>query len=224
MMRRLSTATCFISVVLLLHTANAFGPSSVPKSARAATCSRLFQSASSAFAVATAVPEAWDVRSAGDSDIDLVESFFNKIRAFTRDITSEHEPSPFKPPVAGATLVSLFPEQPTAKVLLIEGENDDGPIGFAMYKLQYSCLDAPPTLWLDRIFVDPAERSRGAGRALMNSVVDIGTSNSCNSMSWVVNVENDRALAFYDRIGAEVTGRSSGTHYDVSWVPKEWKQ
>jgi len=164
----------------------------------------------------------WQIRTATDNDMPEVMDWLDRKAAFVRSLNGK-EPSKLnaKP---GATLATLFPELPNGKVLFV-GDDDvdtDAVTGFCTYNLSYTGF-GPPMMWLDRIYVDQTQRSRGAGKALMDELVSIGKEHSCTHMAWIVDERNERGIQFYDRIGAEVTHKDD-TLYGMKWVPDGWSE
>jgi GNAT superfamily N-acetyltransferase len=76
------------------------------------------------------------------------------------------------------------------------------PIGFALYFFTYSTFLAAPTLYLEDLFVLPAERGQGAGRALLVALARIAIRRRCGRMEWAVLDWNAPAIGFYERLGA----------------------
>jgi GNAT superfamily N-acetyltransferase len=83
------------------------------------------------------------------------------------------------------------------------------PIGFALYYFTYSTFEGRPTLYLEDLFVLPAERGRGAGRALLRALARIAVRRGCARMEWAVLDWNTPSIRFYRRLGARLT-RLSG--------------
>lgn len=75
-------------------------------------------------------------------------------------------------------------------------------IGFALYFFTYSTFAACPTLYLEDLFVLPAERRRGAGHALLVALARIALRRGCGRMEWTVLDWNTPAIRFYERLGA----------------------
>ena len=75
-------------------------------------------------------------------------------------------------------------------------------IGFALYFFTYSTFLARPSLYLEDLFVLPAERGRGAGTALLASLARVARRRRCGRMEWAVLDWNAPALHFYARLGA----------------------
>jgi GNAT superfamily N-acetyltransferase len=90
-------------------------------------------------------------------------------------------------------------------------------VGFALYFYTYSTFAGRPNLYVEDLFVLPEERGKGAGKALLRTLAGIALRNGCGRMEWVVLRENDPAIRFYKRIGAElreewIVTRLSGAH------------
>ncbi len=76
------------------------------------------------------------------------------------------------------------------------------PIGFALYFFTYSTFLARPTLYLEDLFVLPAERGRGAGLALLRALARLAVRRGCGRMEWTVLDWNRPAMRFYRALGA----------------------
>ncbi len=78
------------------------------------------------------------------------------------------------------------------------------PIGFALYYFTYSTFEGRPTLYLEDLFVQPTERGRGAGRALLRALARIALRRRCARMEWAVLYWNTPSIRFYRRLGARL--------------------
>jgi GNAT superfamily N-acetyltransferase len=78
------------------------------------------------------------------------------------------------------------------------------PIGFALYYFTYSTFAGRPTLYLEDLFVVPAERGRGAGRALLGALARIALRRGCGRMEWTVLDWNRPSIRFYEALGAHL--------------------
>jgi GNAT superfamily N-acetyltransferase len=95
---------------------------------------------------------------------------------------------------------TLFGPRPAAEVLLAYETNE--PVGFAIYFFNYSTFMGRPGLYLEDLFVRPAVRGRGFGRALLAHLAQIAIERNCGRMEWAVLDWNEPAIAFYKRLGA----------------------
>jgi GNAT superfamily N-acetyltransferase len=75
-------------------------------------------------------------------------------------------------------------------------------VGYALYFYNYSSFVAKPTLYLEDLFVLDEYRKRGIGFALFRKCVDIAVAKGCGRMEWAVLTWNEKALKFYEKLGA----------------------
>ena len=97
---------------------------------------------------------------------------------------------------------ALFGEEPQAGAYL--AEIDGKPVGFATYFYSFSTYLARRGIWLDDLFVDPTERGRGVGKALLKTLAEHALEQGYGRIEWVTASKNDRALDFYRGLGATV--------------------
>jgi GNAT superfamily N-acetyltransferase len=83
-------------------------------------------------------------------------------------------------------------------------ELDGKPVGFAFFFLTYSTWRGRPTLYLEDLFVQPAARGRGVGRALMRGLAAEALRLGCRRFVWQVLDWNEPSIRFYQSLGAEV--------------------
>jgi GNAT superfamily N-acetyltransferase len=95
----------------------------------------------------------------------------------------------------------LFGPNPSAKVLLALEKGV--PVGFAVYFHNFSTWLGRPGLYLEDLFVRPAERGKGYGRALLGRLAQIAKECGCGRMEWAVLDWNEPAIQFYRKLGAE---------------------
>jgi GNAT superfamily N-acetyltransferase len=89
----------------------------------------------------------------------------------------------------------LDPESPIGSTLALEG---DTSVGFANYVVQpYTWSDKPHCLMED-LFVDPTRRSRGAGRALIQYLIDQCKECGWSELYWITQETNAVARRLYD--------------------------
>jgi GNAT superfamily N-acetyltransferase len=75
-------------------------------------------------------------------------------------------------------------------------------VGYASATLDYATLAARPFLHLDCLYLEPAARGRGLGRALLEAAVGRARALGCEQLQWQTPVWNEGAIRFYDRLGA----------------------
>lgn len=74
--------------------------------------------------------------------------------------------------------------------------------GYALFFPAYSSFITARTLWLEDLYVEPAARGSGAGRALLARVAAIALERGCARLGWLVLDWNRAAIGFYERMGA----------------------
>jgi GNAT superfamily N-acetyltransferase len=94
----------------------------------------------------------------------------------------------------------LFGSLPCVEALIAEDDNQ--PIGFALFFTNYSTFQCLPGIYLEDIFVRPAFRGRGVGRALFLTVAKLAVERQCGRMEWAVLDWNESAIGFYQSLGA----------------------
>jgi GNAT superfamily N-acetyltransferase len=95
----------------------------------------------------------------------------------------------------------LFGSRPYAEVLLAE---EAGTIvGFALFFHNYSTFLAKPGIYLEDLFVEPAQRGKGHGKALLQALARLALERGCGRLEWSVLNWNEPSIQFYRSLGAE---------------------
>jgi GNAT superfamily N-acetyltransferase len=81
-------------------------------------------------------------------------------------------------------------------------ELDGEAIGFALWFLNFSTWVGRPGIYLEDLFVKPAARSHGLGKALLTTLVDIARERGYGRVEWSVLDWNEPAIGFYRSLGA----------------------
>ncbi|CAN5221284.1 GNAT family N-acetyltransferase [soil metagenome] len=95
----------------------------------------------------------------------------------------------------------LFGARPYAHVLLIEEAGEVA--GFAFYFYTYSTFLGRPGIYLEDLFVRPAFRGKGHGKALLLRLARIATEEGCGRVEWAVLNWNEPAIKFYQSLEAK---------------------
>ena len=95
---------------------------------------------------------------------------------------------------------TLFGPKPAAEVLI--AEEGGRAIGFALFFQNYSTFLARPGIYLEDLFVEPASRGHGVGKALLKAVAKLAIERNCGRFEWAVLDWNAPAIGFYERLGA----------------------
>jgi GNAT superfamily N-acetyltransferase len=118
---------------------------------------------------------------------------------------------------------SLFGEHPAAEVLIAEVGGIAA--GFALFFHNYSTFLGRRGLYLEDLFVFPAHRGKGIGRALMARLARLAVERKCGRFEWWVLDWNEPAIRFYESLGARAM--SDWTVYRLTGDPlarlaREW--
>jgi|SRR5208283_3906046 len=135
------------------------------------------------------------IRFATAEDVPLILRFIRSLAAY------EHL-SPEVEATEERLRCTLFPQdgQPAAECLLAFW--DGHPAGFAVIFQNYSTFLAKPGLYLEDLFVEPAQRGRGLGKALLLHCARLANTRGCGRMEWSVLDWNEPARGFYRKLGA----------------------
>ena len=100
------------------------------------------------------------------------------------------------PDVTAETLAATA--RPERAVAGLVAEQDGEVVGFVNCVLHPSTWGAADTCYLEDLFVSPAARGGGAGRALIEAVLERARSNGWDKVYWHTREGNARARALYD--------------------------
>ena len=93
-------------------------------------------------------------------------------------------------------------ESPNPVIHVLIAEWNGEPAGFALYFFNFSTFVGRPGIYLEDLFVRPAQRAHGIGRALLRALARIAQQRNCGRMEWAVLDWNEPALRFYQSLGA----------------------
>lgn len=96
---------------------------------------------------------------------------------------------------------TLFGAKPAAEVLL--AEQDGRAVGMALFFQNYSTFLGKPGIYLEDLFVEPACRGQGIGKALLQAVARLAVQRGCGRFEWSVLDWNQPAIDFYRSLGAQ---------------------
>ncbi|WP_220812484.1 GNAT family N-acetyltransferase [Pseudomonas paralcaligenes] len=133
------------------------------------------------------------IRPATAADAELILRLIIDLAIYEK---AEHE---VKTDAAGLR-DSLFGEGSTSHALICE--RDGEPIGYAVYFFNYSTWLGKHGLYLEDLYVDPAQRGCGAGKALLRHLARIAVERGCGRFEWSVLDWNQPAIDFYRSFGA----------------------
>jgi GNAT superfamily N-acetyltransferase len=135
------------------------------------------------------------IRPAAASDVPLILGFIRALADYER-LTGEVEASEER------LQATLFPAQGRAAAECVLAFVDSAPAGIAIFFTNYSTFLAKPGLYLEDLFVTPAWRGRGVGKALLLHLARLANVRGCGRMEWTVLDWNQPAIDFYESLGA----------------------
>ena len=97
---------------------------------------------------------------------------------------------------------TLFGAHPAAEVVV--GYAGDEPAGFALFFHNYSTFLGKPGLYLEDLFVVPAFRGRGYGKALLVHLAKLAVERDCGRFEWSVLDWNAPSIGCYEGLGAKL--------------------
>jgi len=135
------------------------------------------------------------IRPAGAHEVALVLNFIRELAEFehlSNEVVASEE----------ALRGALFGARPYAEVIF--ACTGGVPVGFALFFHSFSTFLARPGLYLEDLYVTPAARGQGAGRALGAWLARAAIERGCGRLEWSVLDWNAAAIGFYHKLGAVV--------------------
>ena len=132
------------------------------------------------------------IRPAAPADVATILRFVRELAAF------EREPDAVEASEADLH-VALFGTRPAAEAVIAE---DGDALGFALFFHNFSTWTGRRGLYLEDLYVTPAARGRGVGKALLRHLAGIAVDRDCARFEWSVLDWNADAIAFYRAMGA----------------------
>ena len=96
----------------------------------------------------------------------------------------------------------LFGEKAVAEAMVAEVAGE--VVAFALYFTNFSTFLAQPGLYLEDLYVQPAQRGKGLGEALLTRLGKLAAERGYGRFEWSVLDWNENAIRFYQRMGASV--------------------
>ena len=97
---------------------------------------------------------------------------------------------------------ALFGPRPAAETLI--AERDGNCVGFALFFTTFSTFLSKPGLYLEDLFVEPAHRGLGIGKALLSHLAGLAMERGCGRFEWRVLDWNEPSIRFYESLGGRI--------------------
>ena len=92
-------------------------------------------------------------------------------------------------------------EKEVAEVII--AQEDNVPVGFALYFHNFSTWLGRAGIYLEDLFVLPQYRGRGHGKALLRALAKTAMERGCGRLEWACLNWNQPSIDFYLSLGAE---------------------
>lgn len=135
------------------------------------------------------------LRAAEPRDLEAIVALIGELAAFEQ-LTHLLEVTPDK------LRPHLFGERPVAECVV--GEVQGEVVAFALFFTNFSTFLARPGLYLEDLYVRPAQRGTGLGKTLLEHLGRLAAERGCGRFEWSVLDWNQRAIDFYESLGATV--------------------
>ncbi|RDI60747.1 L-amino acid N-acyltransferase YncA [Microvirga subterranea] len=139
------------------------------------------------------IPMSITICQAEPRDAPLVFDFIRELAEYER---LAHEVDATEADIAGA----LFGTQPRVFADIAEWSGE--PAGFALWFYNFSTFRGRHGIYLEDLYVRPAFRSKGIGKALLRHLARRCVAEGLPRLEWWVLDWNEPALRFYRSIGA----------------------
>ena len=96
----------------------------------------------------------------------------------------------------------LFGDKPAAEAVVAEVQGS--VVAFALFFTNFSTFLGRPGLYLEDLYVQPAHRGTGLGKALLQHLGALAVERGCGRFEWSVLDWNENAIRFYEKMGATV--------------------
>ena len=122
------------------------------------------------------------------------------VLAFVRELAAYEKLSHQVEATAAALDLALF--GPAPRLFCAIAEWDGEPAGFALWFSNFSSFRGRHGVYLEDLFVRPAHRRHGVGRALLRHLARRCVDEGWSRFEWSVLAWNRNAIAFYEAHGA----------------------
>lgn len=94
----------------------------------------------------------------------------------------------------------LFEKKKAEVLFVMDGEKE---VGFALFFHNFSTFLGRAGIYLEDLYVRPAYRGKGYGKALLKELAHIAVTRGCGRLEWACLNWNQPSIDFYKSLGAE---------------------
>jgi GNAT superfamily N-acetyltransferase len=133
------------------------------------------------------------IRPATPTDVPIILHFIRELALYERE-----------PDAVIATESDLLRDGfgPTPRFRCLIADLNDTAVGFALYFTSYSTWLGHHGIRLEDLYVTPAHRRQGIGKALLAALARIAVDEGCPRLEWDVLTWNQPAIDVYEALGA----------------------
>jgi GNAT superfamily N-acetyltransferase len=133
------------------------------------------------------------IRRARSDEAGLVYAFVHELAEYEKLL---HEVEATEADIAAA----LFGDHPRLFCEIAEWQGE--PAGFAVWFINFSTFSGRAGIYLEDLFVRPALRGKGIGKALLSHLAKQCLANGWSRLQWAVLDWNTPSIEFYKSLGA----------------------
>jgi GNAT superfamily N-acetyltransferase len=141
-------------------------------------------------------------RGAGSRIAPVGESDLPELLPLLRAYCDFYEVAPTDDDLLAMSTALLF-DPAHHGVQLLARDGDGEAVGFATVLWSWQTLNAAPAAVLNDLYVVPSARGRGLAEALIAACAELARAHGAPELVWQTALDNHRAQAVYDRIGAQ---------------------
>ncbi|WP_155059067.1 GNAT family N-acetyltransferase [Streptomyces blattellae] len=135
------------------------------------------------------------IRPASPADIPVIHTLIREL--------AEYEKAPHEARATEEQLHdALFGDHPAAHAHIAADDTTGEPVGFALWFLNFSTWRGVHGIYLEDLYVRPAARGTGHGKALLTELARLCVARGYARLEWSVLNWNRPAIDFYDSLGA----------------------
>lgn len=135
------------------------------------------------------------IRTATPADIPVIHALIRELAAYEK---APHEAKATEEQLREA----LFGERPAAYAHVAADDTSGEPVGFSLWFLNFSTWRGVHGIHLEDLYVRPAARGAGHGKALLTELARICVDRGYQRLEWSVLNWNTPSIAFYESLGA----------------------